>query len=389
MSEENQGFRAFAAFAYVGLLSVFATITAARADAPVLPFDLEATNVADVLSNVHGGLARESRVLDKMDVTATFAGDDHGLPGWTGFVDLQATTAADFSGQVVGDLQGISNIDAPAGFRILDAWFAYGVEGTGGAKAGIIDLNSEFDVTQTAVLFLNPSHGIGPDFAQSGENGPSIFPNPGLGLVGYWMPGDHWLLKAGVFEGTSGDPAHPGRESIALTGREGALFAVEARYRPQPNWVLSLGGWAYTAAFDTLAGGHGHGNAGLYAMTEGKLITVEGHDEQGLDGWLRVGFANSAINPVAAYVGGGVVYTGLFDDADQAGLALAAARIGDAAKVNLGLGDGETTLEATYAYAVFDWLTVQPDFQYVISPGADPTLDDAFVIGSRISLTWN
>ena len=389
MSQQNKGFRALSILSYVGLLSVVAVSPAARADAPVLPVDFEATNVADVLSNVHGGLTRETRILDKADITATFAGDDHGLAGWSGFVDLQATTAADFGGVVAGTFQGISNIDAPAGVRILDAWLAYGVEGTGGFKAGILDLNSEFDVTQTAVLFLNPSHGIGPDFAQSGENGPSIFPNPGLGLVGYWMPGDHWQLKAGVFEGTAGDPAHPGRESIALTGHEGALFAAEARYRPAPKWVLSLGGWAYTAAFDTLAGGSSHGNAGIYAMTEAKLLTVEGHDDQGLDGWLRVGFANSAINPVEAYAGGGVVYTGVFSDADQAGFAVAAARMGDAAKTSLGLGDGETTLEATYAYTVFDWLTVQPDFQYVISPGADPTLDDAFVIGSRISLTWN
>lgn len=389
MSQENQHFRAPIAFAYVGLLSVFAASSVARADVSLLPFELEATNVADVLSNVHGGMARETRILDKVDVTATFAGDDHGLPGWSGFVDLQATTGTDFAGAVAGSLQGISNIEAPAGVRVLDAWFAYGVEGTAGAKAGVIDLNSEFDVTQTAVLFLSPSHGIGPDFAQSGENGPSIFPNPGLGLVGYWMPGDHWELKVGVFEGTAGDPAHPGRESIALTGHEGALFAAEIRNRPSAHWVLTLGGWAYTAAFDTLNSGRSHGNAGVYAMAEGKLLPVEGHDEQGLDGWLRIGLANSAINPVEAYVGGGVVYTGVFSDADQAGFAVAAARLGDAAKINLGLGDGETTLEATYAYAIFDWLTVQPDFQYAISPGADPALDDAFVIATRISLTWN
>ena len=353
-----------------------------------MPLDLQATDVADVLSNVRGGVARETRILDKADISATFTGADHGIPGWTGFVDLQATTAADFGGGVVGTIQGISNIDAPAGFRVLDAWVAYGVEGTGGIKAGILDLNSEFDVTQTAALFLNPSHGIGPDFSQSGENSPSIFPNPGLGIAGYWMPGEHWQLKAGVFEGTSGDPAHPGRESIALTGREGALFVGEVRNRPVANWVISLGGWVYSATFDALNGGRSHGNAGIYAMTEAKLVAVEGHDDQGLNGWLRFGFANSAINPVASYVGGGVVYTGVFSDADQAGVAVGAVRLGDAAQTALGLGAGETTLEATYSYAVFDWLTVQPDIQYVISPGADPMLNDAFVVGSRISLTW-
>jgi len=389
LSEQNQALRAFAIAACVGLPSVISTAPVARAESFSLPVEFEATNVVDVLANTRGGLQRATRALDKFDVTATFTGDDHGVQGWTAFADLQATSAADFGGSVAGTLQGISNIDAPAGVRVLDAWLAYGVEGTGGFKAGILDLNSEFDVTQTAVLFLNPSHGIGADFGQSGENGPSIFPNPGLGLVGRWMPGGHWELKAGVFEGTSGDPAHPGRESIALASHEGALFTAEVRNRPSPNWVLSLGGWAYTAAFDTLDGGRSHGNAGVYAMTEAKLTSVEGHDDQGVNGWLRVGFANSAINPVEGYVGGGLVYTGVFSDQDQAGFAFAVARVGDAAETNLGLRGGETTLEATYAYVVSDWLTIQPDVQYVISPGGDPSLDDALVIGSRLSLTWH
>ena len=46
----------------------------------------------------------------------------------------------------------------------------------------------------------------------------------------------------------------------------------------------------------------------------------------------------------------------------------------------------ETTLELTWRLPVADWLTLQPDLQYVISPGFDAALDDALVVGLRFEL---
>lgn len=372
---------------------MFTTATSpARAE---IPFAFEASNVTDVMFNTTGGLASGARVLTKFDVSAAWTpAEDGALKGWSAIVALQATDATDFSGRLTGDLQGVSNIDAPAGVRLSNAWLGYDSEGTAGLKAGVIDLNSEFDVQETGLLFLNPSHGIGPDFSQSGLNAPSIFPTTGLGIVGYWMFDDHWTLKAGVFEGTSGDPNHPGRESIALTGREGALFTVELRNRIAPHFVIGAGAWHYTADFDTLDGFVAGDNAGIYAIADGKLYLEEGSDERGLGAWLRVGFANARINVISTYFGGGFVYTGVFGEHDQAGIAVASARLGDhardaAALAGTPLESGETTLEATYAFAVIDWMSVQPDVQYVVSPGADPTLADAFVVGTRAVLTWN
>jgi porin len=33
-------------------------------------------------------------------------------------------------------------------------------------------------------------------------------------------------------------------------------------------------------------------------------------------------------------------------------------------------------------------VTLQPDIQYIINPGTDPSLDDAVVIGARMGLTF-
>jgi porin len=47
----------------------------------------------------------------------------------------------------------------------------------------------------------------------------------------------------------------------------------------------------------------------------------------------------------------------------------------------------ETTVEITYRAPVTDWLTLQPDLQYVRQPGFDPGLEDAWVIGLRLEFS--
>jgi porin len=358
---------------------------------------LSAVNVADALANVRGGIRRQGRVLDRLDLTATYMGDDHGQPGLSVFVDLQATDGTDFSGRVVGDAQTISNLDGPAGGRIANAWVAQDFGGVGGVKAGIIDLNTEFDVQTTGALFLNAAHGIGPDYSQSGKNGPSIFPVTGLGAVGWWLPGDHWQLKAGLFEGTPGNPDHPGRTQLSFSSDEGMLLAFEVRNHLTPDFTLGAGAWHYTSASDALDPGIVNrlsGNSGFYAIADGVLYAPQEGEKSGLSGWIRLGFADRRINPIDATIGSGLVYTGLFDrKTDQAGVSIAYSHFDQAARQSASangatLGSAETALEATYSAVLSEAVTLQPDIQYVISPGADPGLSDAFVIGSRIIIVW-
>ena len=382
--------------AWLAAILLLSTRAAFGADAKLL--DVTAVNVSDILGNVRGGLAQGARVLDRADLTATFLGDEHGAPGLSFFLDVQATDATDFTSALVGNIQSVSSLDGPAGVRIADAWVARDFGGQAGLKAGIVDLNSEFDVQTTASLFLNSAFGIGPDFSQSGQNGPSIFPSTGLGLVGWWLPGDHWQLKAGVFEDVPGDPAHPGRTDLDLANDHGALLVAEVRNHVTPDFVLGVGTWRYTAAFDPIiAAASPHpvsGNSGLYAIADGLLYADPEGEKTGLSGWVRVGFANDRINMLDAVIGGGLVYTGPFGRlGDQLGLSVSRAQLGAparlaAAAAGAPLHATETAVEATYSFAVSDRLTVQPDLQYVFSPSSDPALGDALIIGSRVTLTW-
>src|SRR5689334_12120288 len=123
---------------------LFLSCAAALAEPP----QFAAVNITDVLANVRGGAGRGTRVLDKADFTATWLDD-----GFSAFLDTQITSAADITG-LAGAAQAVSNIEAPAGLRLANAWVARDFGGKVGLKLGVIDLNTEFDVQSTAALFL-------------------------------------------------------------------------------------------------------------------------------------------------------------------------------------------------------------------------------------------
>ena len=80
-----------------------------------------------------------------------------------------------------------------------------------------------------ANLFVNPAHGIGTDFSQSGSNGPSIFPVTSLALRLQYRASASTSLRLAVLDGVPGDPDRPGHTAIKLGGGDRALLAGGAR----------------------------------------------------------------------------------------------------------------------------------------------------------------
>lgn len=379
----------------VGTLSA---LTAAALNAPLAPthaqdgpITFEAVYTADLLANTRGGLARGRRRLDNLDLIATYDGPS----GVTAQGSLLYNNDAVFSEELIGDLQVVSNIDTDEALRVFELWVAKSfAHDAAGVKFGLIDLNSEFDVQEVGGLFLNSSHGIGPDFSQSGLNGPSIFPVTSLAATGRFAPTPGWTVRAGVFDGVPGDPERPQRTVVRLSEVDGVLLVAEAEHRFGAA-RLAFGAWSYTAAFEALGEDEAPAREGrgAYANLEADLRRERGAEEEGLSGWFRIGTANPNLYPVVAYLGGGFVYTGLAPGRshDRIGVAVAHAKLGEparraAAAAGFDLGKAETTLEVTYRLQLTEHVALQPDFQYVIHPGADPMVDDALLVGLRLEV---
>jgi porin len=159
-----------------------------------------------------------------------------------------------------------------------------------------------------------------------------------------------------------------------------------------------VGAWGYTTEFEDLsrtsAAGEPvfqRGTYGVYTFGERSLY-LEEDCIQGLSVFARAGIADSRVNVIKTYLGGGTVYRGLFPDRDRdrLGCAVAAAQFSSEWRevVERETDDWEIALELTYRAILTPWLSLQPDLQYVINPGGDPALNDALVVGIRGVLSF-
>jgi porin len=382
---------------------------------------LELVYTFDLLSNVTGGIRRETEALGNIDLFVTAELDP--LLGWRGgrfFLYGLGNHGGSIS-KAVGDAQGVDNIEAPKAFKLYEAWLEQEIlDHRLSVLAGLYDVNSEFDVIPAASVFLNSSHGIGADFGLSGRNGPSIFPTTSLGTRLRFRPSDSVCLRGVIADGVPGDPGDPTGTRIILDHDDGLLMVAEVGFLNLPSEVpqevrelppeerrygnfgkFAVGVWKYTGDLDDLLDVHPSGaplqrkgNPGVYALAEQRVYHEPDDPFQGLSLFARLGIADDRVNPIEGYLGAGLMVQGLIPgrNEDRAGVAFAAARFASDFKRASSTGrkweDEEVALELTYLVQVSPWCYVQPDLQHVIHPGGDPDLDDATVVGVRVSVSF-
>lgn len=363
----------------------------------------DAVYTGEPIRNVSGGIRTGGTYLDNLDLQLTAdRGSLFGVPGLSGLLYVLYNNSSEFSAEYPGDALTASNIDAPRALRLYEAWLDWATDPNErfSARAGLYDLNSEFDSIETGGLFLNSAHGVGPDFSQTGLNGPSIFPVTSLALRLRTTSANGAYGQLAVLDGVPGDPEHLSSNGIYLSHDDGALLVAEGGWGGGAWRKLAVGLWRYTADFNQLAattpsGGpqRGDSNNGWYAIADRTLWTGDGSTAAG---FLRIGQADARYNTFDGYLGVGGSLTGFWSarPEDTLGLGIATAFTGDEYRkaqelAGSGADAQETSIELTYRTPITDWLTLQPDIQYVINPGTDPALDNALVILLRFELSFS
>ncbi len=368
----------------LGLCLMVASPQVFAADKSIKTSAVLTTEADTVLS---GGLNRGTGLLNNLDLTAHWQGDN----GWEAYGYILGDFGEDFSDNRTGDIQVTSNIDSIDGWRLFEAYVKKtSADDKLSVTGGLINLNDIFDVQEVGDLFLNASHGIGIDYSQSG---PAIFPITGLGLVTEWQMRPHQTIRVGIFDGVPGDPNDKKRfVYIKLSAAEGSHLAGEYQYDFTGGY-LKLGAWHNTAITDRLDGkGYSRNKRGAYAQLAATLYRAPGQEGQGLKGWIRAGIANDQLMPIDHYVGGGLVYTGPFKghDSDQLGLAIAIAHFGrpyqSTADATL---KSEITWEMSYRWNIKDNLSLQPDLQYIAHPSGRSDIGNATVLQMRLKIGLN
>ncbi len=371
------------------------------------PYNFEGQYRLDYLTGLSGPLKDHWRHAGNLDLR--FGVDADKAWGWDGtrfFVHAIASHGNHPNGRQ-GTAQGIDNLEVSVnGARIFQAW---------GEKTflderlallfGLLDLNAEFQVTDSSATLIHPAFGTSAELAQTGRAGPSIFPLSSLALRGAWKFNEQLTWRTALFDGVPGDPAHPNGTHIRLGHGDGTLLISELSYSHKATEAevnkLAVGAWRYSSRFDDQLDTDSAGvpiqrkNFGVYAMGERTLWKANPDGSRGVDGFLRLGWATGAVNQIDQAIGAGLLWRGPFESRPKDKLSFgiaaehnshpwrcAARAAGEAAPA------AEISYELSYRARINEWFALQPDVQWLRNHGEAPVSKNALVLGLRLDFTF-
>jgi porin len=361
--------------------------------------------------------------------------------GWSGAEFF--SSAFDIHGHgptrsLVGNQQIVSDIEATPSVKLYDLWLDQSLfDKRLSVRLGQEGANDEMMVTQYGALFLNSSFGFpGMPAAVLPSGGPN-YPMATPFARATFQATDNLSLVGAVY---NGDPAPPGTGDPQIRDRNGKAFRLndhalsfgEIWYSPDPKapealplpTTYKLGAWyasnhfadqRFDSAGGLLANPAGTGSAlqhtgdwAIYGIIDQMVWQRSGTKDQGIGVFLQVMGGPSDRNLSNFFVEGGMNWRALFASRadDVFGLAFSYLGISPAARnfsrdlVAFGgaasvYAPDETVVEVTYTAPITSYLTLQPDIQLVLNPGAGipgpfghRTLATAIVIGTRATIKF-
>ena len=374
-----------------------AVVSAAPSE-PALVF--EGGYKLDVLNLMDGGLQRGAGALGHLDLKLTVDLDQTwGWSGTTAFFNLIHDHGDKFNQNRVGSLTGVSNIEVAVDTeRLLQAWIQKEwQEGKYALLAGLYPIDSEFQVVDTAGLFVQPPYGTTGDLALT--RGPSVFNNSSFGVRGKWVSDDHAAYaQAAILDGVPGDPGKPKGTHIVFDKDDGTMGIVEIGWRPEGS-KYALGMWGYSTQVDDLVDVDNQQNPvqrsshGAYFLAERTLW--KGQSGRSLAGFFRYALNDGDSTALRSIVNTGFVINNPFraDGGDALGLAYTHATLSDKYRA-LQDAAGEPTSayesawELTYRVKLGESFAVQPLVQWHQYPGGGRAVSSATVVGLRMDLSF-
>ncbi|MBM2814744.1 MAG: hypothetical protein HW421_1506 [Ignavibacteria bacterium] len=363
----------------------------------------------ELFSIISGNNPKKSSYLDNFDITLDI--DLAKLTGWDGasiYFHGIGSHGRD-PAELEGIRQGVSNIAAPNTWKIFQLFMEQKLLNDKlSILLGMFDLNTHYDVKIVESLFINPSHGIGTDFSQSGRNGPSVFPSASLGIRLRATPLKNNYIQFAVLDGVPGHPNDPNGTYINLDKSDGLLVCCELGYvkgnkkciiscddddKHQPYTKLGIGTWFYTQGLYHVL--KNPDNWGFYLLLEQDIYQDETNPSERLSITGRFGIADDRVNQFDNFISGSISFNGIFTDSDrdQLGFAFSYAHNSylfrtEREQKGLNTDDFEKIYELTYKYLITANIGIQPDIQYIISPSKLEYPAKPLIFGVRLILMF-
>lgn len=397
--------------------------------------DLTAQSVTDMLWNTTGGISAGSACDGLLQFGAEIDTEKAvGLPGGTFNTTWLWLYGRNPSGYV-GDVNSVSGIAGNPALRCYQLWYqqnlALGeVDDALSLRAGLLGLDSEFCLPDTALLFVNGTFGMPALMSQNLANSGPQYPmaTPGIRLALHPVP---WLiLRSALSQANPFDQSQNLHNFNWNFGPSGGLLSIneaEARWdslsgkRMLPG-VAKAGFFIQSGQSPAVPEEWSFGPpdslqycTGFYGILDQMIYRAPGQDEEssknpapgkavasdknpqsggasvrGLNSWCRVGFCPQSYNPLSIYTDWGLVYTGLIPGRkeDKTGVAFCYGQM-SSGYTSVGNAQGipgpsfEAVIEFTHSIRLAPSIALQPDIQYVLHPGGSRQYGNALVAGFR------
>jgi len=328
---------------------------------------------------------------------------------------------------LVGDLNGVSNIEAPSGVRLYELWLAQTFfENQLTLQLGNMVADADFVYNETAGTLINAGFGWSQFIAANTGSTVPAYPFAALGARVAWGPTEQIQFQSAIYDGNSLDNATDNNsDGLNFNLDSGWFFIGEIDWNLNQGTsdsglpgTYQIGGFYHSENADDLYGDAGgnpwivtgedpvahRGVYGLYIGGDQQVYCELGDDGegQGMNVFLRVAGLPKNRSAVDLVVDAGIAYTGLLPgrDTDVTSFGVIYDRVSsevarteeadrDINGAQIGsLSDYEMVLEFTYQAWINRWCYVQPDLQYILHPGGSATVDNAFVVGIRVGLSF-
>ncbi|OFY17715.1 MAG: hypothetical protein A2W98_08410 [Bacteroidetes bacterium GWF2_33_38] len=353
----------------------------------------KASIVNDFSSNLMGGIKQGSVVMGLIDLSLTFNTENAKL--WKSgefFIHAQNTHGGNITGDYVGDIQTLSNIENGNYTYLYELYYSHNFEKLR-ICAGIHDLNSEILTSDFGALYLNSSFGIMPSISM---NTPvAIFPHNALALVLNYNVTDNIKFTGGIYDGNPGslDDNKYGFE-LNLNKDDGFFAITETKYSFLNSEIekgfIKFGGYYSSMKYQDLSDSTSQidGNYGVYLITNYMIKPHKDDAEKGLGIHFQAGIVPSKTNNFNSHVGFGFNYKGICNKKDdELGLGITYLSLSKYTQNNF-TDKYEIAIELTYNIQLNEHFSIQPDIHYILNPGMVKSIDNAFVASLRTNVSF-
>jgi len=363
----------------------------------------------EVLSNVSGG-KRTGTIAEgllELDLDIDLA-KSIGLKGGSFHFAGFEIHGQSLSKEYTGDLSGVSSIAAFNTARIAEYWYEQWLfDDRFSLKIGQFLTENEFYYSDYSNLFICGSFGAYTFLANNFPFAPSYpMSAPAIRLLLHATA--QLDFKIGLYSGSTLSEETNNSSLPNIRARDGILTFWEADYKinhekdatglPGSYKLGCIFHSRYDGALNSNPGSVDRSGYGFYLTVDQAIWQKPTSDKQAkapsLGVFCRLGYMPPELGFVSRYVDGGFNYNGLFPGRNDDTFGIGVTHSGISQEANRSNQTGgsrytsETLIEATYTAKLTSWLTLQPDFQYIIYPGATSYGRNATVIGIRATLTF-